>query len=139
MARGRSINVKIATDKVIKALEKALVEKKSHKENYKKDKDKYDKARKTWEQGLVGLIKKGDKPVDVDVREPYYNNNKYRITLHYEVGVSDVPECPEAPNSINDWQLKEQIEEIENALRMLKMTEDEVISTSTYNNICQYL
>ena len=131
--------MKIATDKVIKALEKALVEKKSHKEIYKKEKDKYDKAQKAWEHGLIGLIKKSDKPVDVDVRAPYYGNKKYRITLHYEVDAVGIDDAPQAPESINDWQLKEQIEEIENALRMLRMTEDEVISTSTYNNICQYL
>jgi hypothetical protein len=30
-------------------------------------------------------------------------------------------------------------EEIENAIRILKMTDEEVVSTSTYNAIAQYL
>jgi len=31
------------------------------------------------------------------------------------------------------------VEEIENALRILKMTDEEVVSTSTYNSIAKYL
>jgi hypothetical protein len=31
------------------------------------------------------------------------------------------------------------VEEIENAIRILKMTDEEVVSTSTYNAIARYL
>jgi len=41
--------------------------------------------------------------------------------------------------SFHDWQYKEMVEEIENAIRILKMTDEEVVSTSTYNSIAKYL
>jgi hypothetical protein len=41
--------------------------------------------------------------------------------------------------SIHDWQYREHTEEIENAIRILKMTDEEVVSTSTYNAIARYL
>ena len=40
---------------------------------------------------------------------------------------------------MNDWTYREQKEEIENAIRILKMTDEEVVSTSTYNAIARYL
>ena len=40
---------------------------------------------------------------------------------------------------MNDWQYREAIEEIENAIRILKMTDEETVSTSTYNTIARYL
>ena len=38
-----------------------------------------------------------------------------------------------------EWQYNSKVDEIENAIRILKMTDDEVVSTSTYNAIAQYL
>jgi hypothetical protein len=40
---------------------------------------------------------------------------------------------------MNEWQYKEQKEEIENAIRILKMTDEEVVNTSTYNAVARYL
>ena len=40
---------------------------------------------------------------------------------------------------MNDWQYREMVEELENAIRILKMTDEEVVSTSTYNAIARYL
>ncbi len=59
----------------------------------------------------------------------------------------DVPkgslEIPAEPvkdfDTYHEWQYKEMIEEIENAIRILKMTDEEVVSTSTYNAIARYL
>jgi hypothetical protein len=40
---------------------------------------------------------------------------------------------------MNEYQYKEQKEEIENAIRILKMTDEEVVSTSTYQAVARYL
>ena len=40
---------------------------------------------------------------------------------------------------IPDWQYKDMVDEIENAIRILKMTDEDVVSTSTYNSIAKYL
>jgi hypothetical protein len=34
---------------------------------------------------------------------------------------------------------KDTVDEIENAIRILKLTDEEVVSTSTYNSIARYL
>ena len=50
---------------------------------------------------------------------------------------------PEEPKkdfeSFHEWQYKEMVDEIENAIRILKMTDEETVSTSTYNAIARYL
>jgi hypothetical protein len=40
---------------------------------------------------------------------------------------------------MTDYQYKEMTDEIENAIRILKMTEEETVSASTYNSIARYL
>lgn len=142
MARnGKSINVKIATSKVIKALEVALKEKLEYKETYKAEKQKFDKALAKWEKDVAGLVKSNAKPTNVSVSYKHHwkPEEGYEVRLNFDVPFTDVPEKPEAPESMNDWQLKEQIEEIQNAIRILKMTDEEVVSTSTYNSIARYL
>ena len=134
--RGKAISVKIATAKVIKALEASLVSKKNAKVEYNTAKAKYEKDLKKWEADVAKLVKSTAKPEETNVNSGWRGTY---ATFHYKLDEALVPERPEAPQSISDWQLKEQVEEIENAIRMLKMTDEEFISTSTYNNIAQYL
>jgi len=134
--RGKAISVKIATDKVIKALETSLTNKKNAKTQYNTAKAKFEKDLEKWEKDVAKLVKSNAKPEEVNVTNGWRGTY---VTFQYKLDESIVPERPEAPQSISDWQLKEQIEEIENAIRMLKMTDEEVVSTSTYNTIAQYL
>jgi hypothetical protein len=55
-------------------------------------------------------------------------------------GVVNLPVEPERNyEQIPDWQYKDNKEEIENALRVLNMCDDELISTATYGGITKYL
>ena len=141
MARGKSISVKIATSKVIEALEKALAEKKSYGEKYKSEKAQYDKDLANWENEVSSMIIKSAKPEQVRVGNRYsWSPEKgYEIVATYNVAFDSVPPKPEAPDYISESTLKEQISEIENAVRILKMTDEEIVSTSTYNSIARYL
>jgi hypothetical protein len=40
---------------------------------------------------------------------------------------------------MNEYEYRSQKEEIENAIRILKMTDEEVVNTSTYNAVARYL
>jgi hypothetical protein len=52
----------------------------------------------------------------------------------------DFPKQPERDfEQIHRHSYNEMVEEIENAIRILKMTDEEVVSTSTYNAIARYL
>ena len=141
MSRGKSISVKIATSKVIEALEKSLAEKKSYKDKYKAEKAKYDADLANWETEVAKLINTTIKPDDVRVSRKFsWSPEKgYQIIATYNVDFDKVEPQPEAPEHIGEHSLKEQINEIENAIRILKMTDEEVVSTSTYNSIARFL
>jgi len=140
MARnGKSINVKIATSKVIKALESKLVQIKKDKDNQKANEDKHEKALLAWRKEVGELaLAKLSKATDLTANVRY--NGEVNVDFNLPKGCIVVPEMPEKDfDTLNDWQYKEIVEEIENAIRILKMTDEEVVSTSTYNSIARYL
>ena len=132
MARnGKAINVKIATTKVIKALETKLAEIKKDFANQEANKAKHDKAVKAWTKELAKLaISAMAKAEDLSANKRY--DGRVNVDFYLPAGAIDLPEYPEKDFvEIHDWQYREQVEEIENAIRILKMTDEEVVSTST--------
>jgi hypothetical protein len=64
------------------------------------------------------------------------------VNIDYDVNTSEVilPVEPEKNYSkIHSSTYREMKEEIGNAIRILKMTDEEVVSTSTYNSVAKYL
>ena len=139
MARGKAINVKIATAKVIKALETKLEQLKKDKANLKSNEEKYKKEVEKWgkEVAKLALTKIGKaEGLSASTR---YNKDVY-INFTLPAGTITIPDEPQRNfETLNDWQYREMIEEIENAIRILKMTDEETVSTSTYNSIAKYL
>ena len=139
MSRQKAISVKIATVKVIKALETSLEKLKKDFANQATNQAKFDKARKEWASkvGELGLaqIKKADS-ISANVRY----DGRINIDFYLPAGSIKLPEEPQKDFvTMAEWQYNSKVEEIENAIRILKMTDDEVVSTSTYNAIAQYL
>ena len=67
-------------------------------------------------------------------------NGTINVSFTLPAGSIELPAEPTKDfESFHDWQYKEMVEEIENAIRILKMTDEEVVSTSTYNAIARYL
>ena len=140
MARnGKAINVKIATPKVIKALEVKLDQIKKDKANQKVNEDKFSKAMDKYNKEVAKIaLTQISKAKDISA-STRYNGNVY-VNFELPAGSVELPEAPEKDfESFHEWQYKEMIEEIENAIRILKMTDEEVVSTSTYNAIARYL
>ena len=140
MARnGKSINVKIATAKVIKALENKLVQLKKDKANQKVNEEKFSKAQEKWNKEVAKIaLDNISKAKDLSASTRYNGN----IYVNFEIAKSglDLPAEPEKDfETFHEWQYKEMVEEIENAIRILKMTDEETVSTSTYNSIARYL
>ena len=140
MARGKAISVKIATPKIIKALEAKLVELNTNYANQEANEAKYKKAYEKWQKELsayaVSNIKKAE-----NFRTNYRSwNNTLNIDFDLTVSESDLPKEPERDfEQMGSHTYKEQKQEIENAIRILKMTDEEVVNTSTYNAIARYL
>jgi hypothetical protein len=140
MARnGKSINVKIATSKVIKALETKLAQLKKDKANQKANEEKFSKAQKAWNKEVAKLaLAQISKAEDLSANVRY--DGRINVDFYLPKNSIDLPAEPEKDfESLHDWQYKEMVEEIENAIRILKMTDEETVSTSTYNSIARYL
>ena len=140
MARSqKAISVKIATTKVIKALETKLAQIQKDKANQKTNEEKFDKAQKAYNKEIAKLaLEKISKATDLSAHKRY--NGEIQVSFSLPAGTIDLPTEPEKDfQSFNEWQYKEMIEEIENAVRILKMTDEETVSTSTYNAIARYL
>jgi hypothetical protein len=140
MARnGKSINVKIATTKVIKALETKLAQLQKDKANQKVNEEKFSKAQEKWNKEIAKLaLAQISKATELSANVRW--NGEINVDFNLPKGCVELPEAPEKDyETFNDWQYKEMVDEIENAIRILKMTDEEVVSTSTYNSIARYL
>lgn len=140
MARnGKPINVKIATTKVIAALESKLAQLKTDKKNQASNEVNFEKLHSKWRKDVTKLaIAQVSKAQDVSTNIRY--NGAIRVEFDIPKDSLVLPEEPEKDfETLNDWQYKEMFEEIENAIRILKMTDEETVSTSTYNAIAKYL
>ena len=139
MSRGKAINVKIATTKVIKALETKLAQLQKDKANQKVNEEKFSKAQEKYQKEVAKLaLAKIAKAEDLSAHTRY--NGTISVSFNLPAGALELPDEPKKDfDTYHDWQYKEMVEEIENAIRILKMTDEEVVSTSTYNAIARYL
>ncbi len=139
MARQKAISVKIATTKVIKALETKLAEINKNKANQKVNEEKFSKAQEKYNKEIGKLaLEKIAKAEDLSAHTRY--NGQISVSFNLPAGTITLPDEPKKDfDTYHEWQYKEMVEEIENAIRILKMTDEEVVSTSTYNAIARYL
>jgi hypothetical protein len=139
MARQKAISVKIATPKVIKALETKLAQLQKDKANQKVNEEKFSKAQEKYNKEVAKLaLEKISKATDLSAHKRY--NNEIVVSFNLPAGTIELPQEPERDfQTFHEWQYKEMVEEIENAIRILKMTDEETVSTSTYNAIARYL
>jgi phenylalanyl-tRNA synthetase alpha subunit len=140
MARQKPISVKIATAKVIKALETKLAQIKADFAKQDENEAKYQKSVEKWKKEIakfaIANISKAE-----NLRTNYRNwNNNLNVDFDLVVKESDFPAEPQRDfEQLHRHTYNEMVEEIENAIRILKMTDEEVVSTSTYNAIARYL
>ena len=140
MARNnKSINVKIATTKVIKALETKLAQIQKDKANQATNEERYTKAHEKWSKDVAKLALNAiNKAESLSANLRY--NGMINVDFNLPKGAIDLPKEPEKDfDTYHEWQYKEMVDEIENAIRILKMTDEETVSTSTYNSIAKYL
>ena len=140
MARSqKAISVKIATTKVIKALETKLAQIQKDKANQATNEDKFNKAHEKWRKDVAKLALTAiNKAEDLSANTRY--NGEVYVNFNLPKGAIELPTEPTREfDTYHEWQYKEMVDEIENAIRILKMTDEEVVSTSTYNAIARYL
>ena len=141
MARGKAISVKIATPKVIKALEEALTKLEADYASQEANEAKYKKAFEKYKKELIAYA-----IANIKKAENFRTNfRSWNGTLNIDFDLtglseSDLPKTPERDfEQMSLHTYKDMKEEIENAIRILKMTDEETVNTSTYNAIARYL
>jgi len=141
MARGqKAISVKIATSKVIKALETRLAKLEADYTKQDENEAKFQKKVDAWKKEIgkwaIANFSKAE-----NLRTNYRNwNNNLNVDFDIVVKEGDFPAEPVKDfEQIHQHTYREMKDEMENAIRILKMTDEETVSTSTYNAIARYL
>ena len=142
MARGngRTINVKIPTQKVITALQQSLAKLELDYTTQDQAEAKYQKAMEKWRKEVIKFAMDNIAKAE-SIRTNYRQwTNNLNIDFDLTVKENVLPEEPSRDfEQINVHTYREMKEEISNAIRILQLTDEEVVSTSTYNSIAKYL
>lgn len=139
MARG--ITIKVPTAKLLVQLEAKLTEMDNERDSYATRKAAYNKTMTDWEQAVLTKAKKSlSSALDTDVSVNHYGTPNIKVLFYFDP--ADLPARPKYqdivdPNSSFKW--KEDYEELSQAIRLLKMTDDEVVSTATYRSVTRFL
>ena len=136
----RQITVKVATAKVIKALEARLATLESDYNTQAQKEAKFGKAQEAWRKEIgkwaIANFAKAE-----NLRTNYRSwNNTLNVDFDIITKEGNFPTEPEKDfEVIHQHTYKEMKEDITNALTILKMTEEETVNASTMKQIAKYL
>jgi hypothetical protein len=136
----KAITAKIATAKVITALKAKLEQVENTYTNQEKLEADFDKNLKVWQEELTQFA------LDHILKAINFRTNyrKWNDTLNIDFDIDtkgvDFPKQPEKDFEVMSHNAyKETIEEITNALNILKMTDEPYVNASTVKSIARYL
>ena len=136
----RAITVKVATTKVIKALETRLATLEKDYASQEAKEAKYQKAVEAWKKEIgkwaIANFSKAE-----NLRTNYRNwNNTLNVDFDIITKEGTFPTEPEKDyDVIHQHSYREMKEDITNALTILKMTDEETVNASTMKQIAKYL
>jgi chaperonin cofactor prefoldin len=135
----RSITVKVATPKVIKALEAKLETIKANYANQEKLEAGFQTELKAWNTSLTEYaFSKIDSATNIRTNYRQWSNS-----LNIDFDVTTDKDFPEQPTrnftTMAKYEYDNAVEEITNALNILRMTDEETVNASTMKSIAQYL
>jgi hypothetical protein len=129
----KALTVKVPVTKVIEALENKVKEHDKTMAHNEKIEKEYPALLKKYSDALFKSLKDV-----IELHDVEYYAWRGMVRVEYKISKEvDVPEMPkkETIRSLNSHEL----EEIQNAIRILKMTEEEFVSASTMRAIANYL
>jgi hypothetical protein len=136
----RQITVKVATTKVIKALEARLATLENDYSTQTAKEAKFGKAQEAWRKEIgkwaIANFSKAE-----NLRTNYRSwNNTLNVDFDIITKEGNFPAEPEKDfEVIHQHQYREMKEDITNALTILKMTDEETVNASTMKQIAKYL
>ena len=144
-----SINVKVPVARVILSLEKKLAEMVKAEADYEKAVVANETAREKWAKAVIAAVKSKLANASVSVSE---NRGDYSAALGRWVSkdkavnislnvdndlIPTEPEAPSRPDHMCRWNGSKA--DIENAIRILKMTDEQYVNASTFKAVSKFL
>jgi hypothetical protein len=145
------ISVKVSTKKVIAAMEQKIAANTKKIGEYEKAKEKYEMAtekhKKFVQDNAPKIAKSSGAIPEISVsnaRSWGPNAGKVQVELTYYLNKEDAeslkfPEFEFDNNDCSVIQMREENKELGNAVRLLQMTDEEYVNTSTYKHVAKYL
>ena len=147
----KAINVKVSRVKIIDALQSKLDNLVKVTNDYDEALKQFDKDIENWKFQVAELALKSDKAVHkgTNVMDRYYDehSSNKEVEIYVSIPKDLLPPKPERPDNPIDYihdgryslNAKEQVKAIENAIRILQLSEEETVNTSTYNSVSKFL
>lgn len=137
MAQSKALTVKVSVAKVIKALETKLAQVEKEYASQEANEAKYQKSLDAWKkQSAKMLVDSFSKAENIRIATRYNGTTN----IDFDVPGAKLTEEPKREfEVIQEWKYRETKEDINNAIRILTLTDEEVVSTSTMRSISQYL
>ena len=136
----RAITVKVATPKVIKALETRLAQLEKDYTSQEANEAKFRKKHDAWKKEIgEWAIKNFSKAENLRTNYRQWNNT---LNVDFDIITKEgnFPAEPEKDYEIiHQHSYREMKEDITNALTILKMTDEETVNASTMKQIAKYL
>ncbi len=136
----RQITVKVATTKVIKALEGTLAKLEKDYKSQEANETKYQKSVEAWRKEIgKWAIANFSKAENLRTNYRAWNNT---LNVDFDIITKEgtFPAEPEKDfEVIHQHTYREMKEDITNALTILKMTDEETVNASTMKQIAKYL
>ena len=144
--KDRTLTVKISTEKAIAALEDRLVQLKKEYEEQQKHEADFQKKHTAWYKVLKTSARKALLEAlknDVNVEAwAGRENGSISARIDTRAVVADLPPEPRRPydqEPMSDHRYKHMAEEIAQAIRILKMTDEKTVPASTFAALSRYL
>lgn len=133
----KPITIKVSTAKLLEALNKALAERKKSLQAQEKAWKDYDNAVKDFQDKLASEFRSGKGKVIRTSKAGWREEgNKWELLIEFPASVKP-PTEPEGART--DWTTKNEVEELENAIAILSLSDEEYASTSTYKGVARFI
>lgn len=131
------MNIKVKRVALIKALQKALKQRLDTKAAYAKAEEAFAAEVKAFEATILEAIVSGKiKISNLHISNFMYGHTR-DVTVNFALDAKKFkrPEPPKYPNNFSEHSLKE----IENAIALLLLSEEEFVNANTYKSVSQYI
>lgn len=134
----KTVNVRVTKAKLLAALKAALAKKEQEAKDHANAEKAREKATAEIKKSVAALVKSG-KLTPKEVSFPYSYRNDTNEFEEVTVTFSHKITLPKKDNRFCEHSNRAAVEELSNAIRVLELTDEEYVRTSSYGSVAKYL